>query len=365
MQGVALHYGNITIMHASRAIHEKQSFSMHCAQRKGGQLHMKLRTKLLSLVCIGALIASCTGAYATWTFSGSEPVSDMSNNIEVSMNEFVWDTAEILPSDVATQNHIHLINGIVEDLNEESSDLNTQIDTRENYNRDEFGSMDLWMEDKMEQLFGLDTTGLSFLLHFPSDEPNTRYLYTTNIDMGESGVLWGSGSFNIPKGEYVYQIFQTRLELVTDENGNQSWTPVETKLGYAESDEYPNTYAGTWLSTTPAFAPETFTEGVRGTTKDTAIYAFVGQSSTIYTDSADDLIWYKLKHNARGTRTIISYDTKCTITVYNANGTRLAASTKTTDANGTACVSVSWTGTANTQYYFTLTGNTAIDFKIS
>ena len=325
---------------------------------------MKLRTKLLSLVCMGALIASCTGVYATWRFSGSESVSGISNDIEVSMNEFVWDTAEILPSDVATQNHIHLINEIVEDLNESGSELNTQIDSRQNYNRDEFGSMDFWMEDKMEQLFGLDTTGLSFLLHFPQDEPNTQYLYTTNIQMGD-GTIFGDGNPNIPYGEYIYQIFQTRLELVTDENGNQSWTPVETKLGYAESAMYPNTYAGTLLSKKPAFDPETFTEGVRGTTRDTAIYAFVGQSSVIYTTNATDLVWYKLKHSARGTRTIISYDTKCTITVYNASGTQIATSTQTTDANGTACVSVSWTASANTKYYFTLTGNTAIDFKIS
>ena len=184
--------------------------------------------------------------------------------------------------------------------------------------------------------------------------------------MGSSGVLWGSGTFNIPKGEYIYQIFQTRLELVRDENGTQSWTPVETKLGYAESAEYPNTYAGTWLSSTPAFEPESWVEGVRGTTRNTAIYAFVGQSSVIYTTNATDVVWYKVKHNARGTRTVLTYDTKCSIKIYNASGTEITNVTKSNvDANGKACVSVSWTASASTQYYFTLTGNTAIDFKVS
>ena len=326
---------------------------------------MKLRTKLLSLICVGMLCASCAGVYETWRYADGS-VEEKTIGIASGMAEFVWDTAEILPSGVATQNHIHLINEIVEDLNESGSELNTQIDNRENYNRDEFGSMDLWMENKMEQLFGLDTTGLSFLLHYPKDEPNTKYLYTTNIDMGSSGVLWGSGTFNIPKGEYIYQVFQTRLELVRDENGNQSWTPVETKLGYAESAEYPNTYAGTWLSSTPAFDPESWTEGVRGATRNTAIYSFVGQSSVIYTANATDVIWYKLKHGATGTRTVLTYDTSCTIKVYNANGKEITnVTTSNVDANGKACVSVSWRATASTQYYFTLTGNTAIDFKIS
>ncbi|MBQ3505179.1 MAG: hypothetical protein IJA89_00220 [Clostridia bacterium] len=326
---------------------------------------MKLRTKLLSLICVGTLIASCVGVCATWDYA-EEDTPAIGGEIEGSLGEFKWDTAEILPSGVATQNHIHLINEIVEDLNEEGSQLNTQIDNRLNRKRDEFGSMDLWMENRMEQLFGLDTTGLSFLLHYPEDEPNTRYLYTTNIDMGSSGVLWGSGTFNIPEGEYIYQVFQTRLELITDESGNQLWTPVETKLGYAESAEYPNTYAGTWLSSTPSFDPESFVAEKRGTTRNTAIYSFVGQSSVIYTNNATDVIWYKVKHGATGTRTVLTYDTSCTIKVYDKNGKEITnVTTSNVDANGKACVSVSWRATASTQYYFTLTGNTAIDFKIS
>jgi hypothetical protein len=337
---------------------------MH-SPKKGGQLHMKLRTKLLSFVCVAMLCASSVGVYATWNYTLHNPMIERESGLSSGLAEFTWDTAEILPSGVATQNHIHLINEIVEDLNEEGSELNTQIDNRINRNRDEFGSMDFWMENKMEELFGLDTTGLSFLLHYPTDEPNTRYLYTTNIDMGE-GTIFGNGNPNIPYGEYVYQIFQTRLELVTDESGKQSWTPVETKLGYAESAMYPNTYAGTLLSKKPAFDPETFVEGVRGTTLDTAIYSFVGQSSVIYTANAADVIWYKLNHNATGTRTVLTYDTKCTIKIYNASGTEITNVTKSNvDANGKACVSVSWTASASTQYYFTLTGNMAIDFKIS
>lgn len=326
---------------------------------------MKTAIKLLSALVVGAVGISCAGVYATWQYSGNE-VLGAQENLSVSMSQFSWEGSEILPSDVAKQNHLQLITEIVEDLNEEGSDLNNQIDTRQNWRRDEFGSMDAWMENRMEQLFGLDTTGLSFLLYFPTDEPETQYLYTTNIDMGASYSKWSDGAPNIPYGsEYVYQVYQTKLQLVEDEEGKASWTAVETKLGYAVSDSYPNTIAGGSVIVTPSIDPTKWTEGKCGTTKDTAIYTYLGQSTTIYADAADELIWYKVTPDSVSPWTIRSYNTKCTITVYKANGEFVATSAQTTDAAGKACVSVSWSGNVGQQYYFTLQGDTAIDFTIS
>lgn len=324
---------------------------------------MRLLSKIVLLVCGVVGVASIAGVAASWAFADEE-VEAYTQSMGVEMGVFMWAGAEELPDDVQGEDHRELITQLVDGehgLNTPNSEINNQVESRQEsfWSWDTFGSMDVYDKATMTEMFGLDTSQLSFMLYFPDDSPNTRYIFTTSVDLGATG--WGSATPNVPIGDMVYAVYRTTLE--KDENGE--WKETVSELGYAESAYYKNNILGSLVAKCPSFDVETWKAGKRGTSTSDAIYSYVGLSSHAYLDTKEEVTYYKLKPTAKGTRKIVSTNVNCTIEVLNANGKVLATSEVITAADGTQTVEVSWTGSANTQYYFTLTGARSIDFTIS
>ncbi|MBQ9714633.1 MAG: hypothetical protein IJV83_04875 [Clostridia bacterium] len=321
----------------------------------------KILTKFLAIASLGVLFAGGVGVYATWTYA-TGGVAEHAQELAIKLSEFEWKGSEELPDDVQGEDHYELINQVINSeygLNTEGSYLNDQIDSRENRNRDTFGSVDLYDGSDIENLFDLNTSGLTFLLHFPENTPNEQYLFTTSVELGETGWLgWGSPA-NIPIGEYVYVIYRTKLVL----SDTGKWEAVETKPGYAKSAYYENDWLGSVAAQTPCFDPDTWQEGKRGTGFSNAIYAFVGQTTSAYLDSDTEKTYYKVVPSSRRTVTITlgENDGHCSVNVYKANQATQNVTTSTTNGIKT----VSFTASANATYYIELSGDKSIAFTIS
>lgn len=93
---------------------------------------------------------------------------------------------------------------------------------------------------------------------------------------------------------------------------------------------------------------------------DQAIWTFVGDEATAYPDARSSPVYYQLKPQSAGNRTVKSSNPDCTIKVYNSNGQVLATSTPTADGG----VAVTWSGGANTLYYLSLEGSMSMHFTV-
>ncbi|MBO5240898.1 MAG: hypothetical protein J6B56_05735 [Clostridia bacterium] len=322
----------------------------------------KITLCLTAFLMVGT-IASVSAAF-NYAAYGAE-TSEKELTFQVAL--FDWEGSEVLPDNVQGEDHQTLIDLILNSeagLNTSGSYLNQQIDDRKSsfWGWDTYGSMDVYDATQMASIFKTETSGLTFLLEFPKNDKNTQYLYTTSVDLGESGYLSDQKN-NIPTGRNVYAVYRTILKW-NSETGK--WEAQKSELGYAESAWYDNNLLGSWVAKCPSFDPDTWQAGKQGTSSSNSVYTYVGQHTTAYVDSITEVAWYDLTPSEAGTRTVSSYNLDCTIKITNANGkTVYATSNIIKDADGKDMVSVSWNASGNTKYYIQISGDTSMRFTVS
>jgi hypothetical protein len=327
------------------------------------------RIKCICAICLVALMALlcfCTAnVRAAWYYNIS-----ISANIEIPVDVKVmpWVGAEELPQDIMGEDHEKLIetilsgthtdaNGNVTEigLNNPNSYINQEIANRTQGNSwftsDTLGSMDFWESSDIAKYFDTDTTGLEFVVYFPTDEPNVHYLFTTSVELGESN------SPNFPIGEPIYPIYRTKL-IQNAETGE--WEAVETKTGSCKSAYYDNPITGSWLVKYPSFDPSTWAEGKLGTSTTDAIYSYIGQEVTCYNKQATDVTYYKLSTTSNSNVAIKSTNANAKISVYNANGQLVA-----TRGGAQGTNNITFRGSSNGTFYIAVTGAESITFTIN
>ncbi len=292
-----------------------------------------------------------------------------SGSIEVPMSVevFPWVGAEQLPGDVLGENHQKLIETILDGtyvnqngtetkigLNNPDSYINNEIQNRANGNfwfrSDILGSMDFWEKSDIEKFFDTNTTGLSFLLYFPTNSKDTYYLYTTSVVLGDS-------SPNIPIGENIYPIYRTELK----KNNEGVWEAVETRTGHADSAYYQNPITGSLFVKYPSFDPDTWVEEDLGTSFANAIYSFVGEKTTAYNDNATNCRYYKFTAPSSNTTiTVSSENAKAKIKVYNSSQSLVSVKSGSQGSK-----SITFNASKNATYYVEISGDTSITFSIT
>ena len=137
---------------------------------------MKSIKRVLFLFCVIFLILSIGGAYATWTYS-TGAVYPVEEHLSIKIGDFFWEGSGNLPTDGDIgENHLLLIENIVNHgehgLNSSNSYLNKQISARKNNSwisggsRDTLGSMAVTQSGELDEIFGLSSSNLSFLIKF-------------------------------------------------------------------------------------------------------------------------------------------------------------------------------------------------------
>jgi len=346
---------------------------------------LKILTIIIGLV---AIIAT-GGVFATWHYSQGS-LKSITTNLTITTSP--WEGSEILPDDLVGQNHRQLIenilNGKMTDnkgkeigigLNAPNSELNQQLDSRENRNKTTFGSMDAWDSAQMNSLFGLEAAKLSFMLEFNENEPNVKYLYTTGVYLGTSGNIlgWPKPNPTFEIGEIIYPIYRTKLiykNIGKDNKGKDvyEWVAEQTVLGSAKSAYYDNDYLGSFAVKNPAFDVTTFapinqedcesgeTARPLGNSVSNAIALYVGETVMEYPKDTQTVIYFTLTPENAGTVTITSTESSgaYNMTIYsdsqleNAIASTTYGQTLTFDAIGGAT------------YYIKAYGNIVISFKI-
>lgn len=312
----------------------------------------------ITLSIMTAILLAVGGVSAVWIYAVGT-INDLRIAPVIEMGIFNWAGSEILPDDVLGENHQVLINGLIDGdygMNVENSEINQQIESRKNTwfgGKDTFGSMDEYDSEAMQDLFGLDSSNLSFMIYFPENTPQTRYIFTTSVDLGKKGYL-GNASPNMPIGENVYVVYRTTLILQDGE-----WVAEKSEAGYAKSAYYQNDYLGSLISQCPAFDVETWIAGELGKGFDDAIYAFVGETDSAYTSSPTQAVYYKITVQSGQNLTVSSKNENVSVTVYDKNKKAVKK------GNGQPSNSFSWRATEEATYYFSLVGDTAMDFSIT
>lgn len=336
---------------------------------------------ILILFIVVIIALSTAGVYATWQYATihSDAIEEV---FSVGLNEFKWTGSEDLPSDTQGEDHAWLItnlvagtddSGSVIGLNNPNSEINEYIDDRLaggwGWKRDYFGSMAVTGGSYMEQIFGTEAEGLSFIIRVISDYE--YHIFTTSIDLGERGSAnWlgtsnsKPGDPNVPIGQYIYAIYRTVL---TRTSTREEWSIVETKRGKALSDWYDENRSNANVTQIPSFDATTWVEAEMGGAANTeqAIWTFVGDSPTAYATDDMPVVYYRITPETAGARTILTYNSKCTIKIYDKNANQIAVSSKGSDASGTETVSVTFTASANTLYYISITGDSSMNFTVS
>lgn len=227
-----------------------------------------MRSVGVILILIPMLVTG--GAYAVWEYA-CQPIDPVKETIEFQMGDFLWSGSGSLPTDdVIGENHVSLIDRIINHpqhgLNASNSYLNQQIKKRQDgglgwrNGRDTLGSMAVTQSDELDEIFGLSSDKLQFLIQFVNS--NTYYLFTTGVELGERGAcnIFGnntkSGQPTVPLGYPIHPIYRTTVEKI-----NGTWTATETLVGYATSAWYEESRSNANATQIPSFDPDTFTEG--------------------------------------------------------------------------------------------------------
>ena len=309
--------------------------------------HAKVIKRITAFVFI-ALIITISGVVASWQFSEKSP-EDISVLIKPTV--FPWAGSDILPDDVEGEHHKILIdtviNGVVVDengneinigLNNPNSYLTKEIENRSSswlFSSDTLGSMDFWERQDIEKYFALDTSNLTFLLHFPNGAGKTYYLYTTSV------ILGSENSPNIPIGTDIYPIYRTTIV----KNAEGIYEATITEEGYADSAYYTNPITGSIFVKYPSFNPDSWKEGQKGDSRNNAVYSYLGQTQTV-TFPESGMRWYSIT-NINGKQLKVSVSTTgSTVEIYNAYGN----SNITIDEGEQNSPGVIFTANGNTYY---------------
>lgn len=348
--------------------------------------------KTVAMLSSATLLFGVGSVYASWSYALDE-ANPKSEQLEVSF--FEWVGGEDLPTAVGS-NHTSLIENIIngaEGLNAGSNSyINKQIRERKNNTtlfgwpapKDTFASSDYWDNAGTSATFNTDTQNLTFLMYFPDDSStredeseSVQYLYTTSVDLGDSGSWIGSNNAkpNVAIGEYIYPIYRTTIV-----NLYGTWTATLTEIGYAKSAYYDNNVAGSSVVQTPSFDPTTWIAGNMGTSLDNAVYSYVHDSISSESSaagvpsvdgylttehivlSAKETVYYQYTPTTARTYTIAVDTSKATaiLKLYDQTGAEIQ--TQTVTENGVT--RLTWTAAANTKYYFSLSGGTTFNFTL-
>ena len=318
---------------------------------------------IVAIICLICMFSVNVKASWYYNISISEQIE-----IPVRVQVMPWIGAEELPNDIMGEDHEQLIdtilNGTYTDnngnrtgigLNDPNSYINEEIANRTQgsswFTSDTLGSMDFWESSDIAKYFDTKTTGLTFVIYFPEDEPGVHYLFTTSIELG------GSNDPNYPIGQAIYPIYRTKL--VQDAETGE-WEAVETKTGSCKSAYYDNPITGSWLVKYPSFDPSTWAEGKLGTSRDNAVYAYIGQEVTCYSDDDTAVTYYKISTSSNSNVTVKSTNGNAKITVYDSNGRQVATRGGAQGSNN-----VVFRGSNNGTFYIAISGGQSITFTIS
>lgn len=324
---------------------------------------MKLFTKVALVVAGAMTLVTTAGVSATWLYAEYETTEQVITT-EVSLKPFYWEGSTETQGGQG-EDHKYLLDNIIEDLNSNDSYLEDQILDRQSsgifgwYGWDTFGSMDVRDEAQIKDLFGLEAEGLNFLIYFPKNNKNIRYVFTTSVDMGTPGT-GNNYVMNIAEGKMVYSVYRTTLELI---DGN--WVGVVTELGAAPSKFYDNDWLGSLVVKCPSFDPTKWVAGKQGTSTSNAIYAYVGLSTTAYVDSETEASYYVLTSSASGTRTVTTYNANVHLTVTSNNSSVSVKKTTNVDAEGKTYYVFTYSVTNNRTYYMCFSGDKAMTFTLT
>ena len=315
----------------------------------------KLLLKVLLTVTCVVSIATVAGVYATWSYSKGSP-APQEQSLTIQLQDFKWDGAEDLTNEKG-EDHYALISEIVDGeygLNTPGSYLNKTIENRSSswlFSSDTLGSMDFWEREDIKNYFDLETEKLSFLIYFPDGYGETYYLYTTSVDFGSEGA-------NIAIGEIIYPIYRTTL---TKNAETGEYEAVKSELGYAESAYYSNPITNTWLKY-PSLNPDSWKAGKRGTGFANAINSYIGQTNTMYAETATEQVYYTITNATAATRKIVlnTEKSKYKVYVYDQNQQLVTATAGTQGG-----LTVSWSAKRNTKYYFVISGGTSVSYTLS
>ncbi len=334
----------------------------------------KYLIRILAVILPLCVLFGVGGALATWQYAGLKADS-ASGEIPFKMNTFTfWEGAEILPNEDG-ESHITLIDkllngtdtvGTTVGINNPDSAISQNLENRLNgglwgmFNKtDYYGSMDGSILDAsidMEGVFNTDTLGLDFIIQYIDDL--TYYIFTTSIDLGESGAP------NVALGEQIYPIYRT---IVTRENTSSDFVVKSTDIGHATSSYYEQLSSSAWLhdQTVPAFDVDSWKASKDvpiGTSSENAIWTFVGDTPAAIADDAVSKVWFML--DDVGQRTVTSENLQAEITVRDANGNIVAESEKVTVDNKLV-VTVDFTVEENSVIYLEFTGSNYIRFTVN
>ncbi len=317
---------------------------------------------VIALICLICLCSTNVMGYWYYNISISQDII-----IPVKVQVMPWVGMEELPNDVMGEDHEQLIdtilNGIYTDsngnrteigLNNPNSYINEEIANRTQgsswFTSDTLGSMDFWEKNDIAKYFNTETTGLTFVIYFPEEEPDVRYLFTTSIELGESN------NPNYPIGQVIYPIYRTKL---AQDAETGEWEAVETKTGTCKSAYYDNPITGSWLAKYPSFNPSTWEEGKLGKTTSDAIYTYIGQTVTCYNSENTDITYYVINTKGNSNVTVNSADSNAKFTISNSNGNQVDVRGGKQGTNN-----VVFRGTNNGVFYLAVTGGKSITFTI-
>ncbi len=334
---------------------------------------MRAFRRILTIVIPIVLLVSVGGTFATWSFAGVQSPS-LDTTFDFGVGRYVWDGSEILPDDVEGENHVQLVNDILNatdsngnpiGLNYPDSALNQNVDNRLNGGalgwlgigraQDYYGSMDGTIIDNsinMEDIFKTETNGLAFIIQV-KDELN-YYAFTCDVDLGSSGAP------NVAIGRTIYPVYRT---LLVRSAADAVFVAQSTEIGYATSQYYKQLTGISGDQRAPSFDVDTWSSAnPMGTSAQYAIWTFVGDDPVARAENEGDTVYYQIAP-AAGSRYVATGNPKGRITVKDASGNVLATSAPTT-VDGVDQMRVTFTATANTTYLIEVTGDLTVPLLV-
>lgn len=335
----------------------------------------KRSIRWIAFVCCVVALLACTGVYATWSYFYAPDTARLYARPTLGAFTYggtVVDYNDVVPTDTENgKNHLELLERILSNtvgLNNSNSALVNQIEWANNvvYRNKVWGTMskDIWISqggDTVKSQMGLADTEISNLAFMIQTVSSSQYyVYTTSIAMGEAGdgSIWGNskkGSPNIPIGQYMYEIYRTKVVL---ENG--TWVQKETTVGSAPSAWYDENLYQTKRQI-PSLDVNGFTpygQRMMGSTSGMPIYTYPGYGVIIYPDKSDDA-WHFMIQSKDVTQTVTATgDEDIVLKIYDSNHNLI----NTIDSTDHTCT---YTFNASTVYYFTVEGAPKISVSVN
>jgi len=172
-------------------------------------------TKFLALLCALLLAGTVGGVFAIWRYAEDQPLPE-SEDIGITLSEFVWTPEEILPTETPGENYMDLLDSI---LNNVKGGLNSDKDTLEKALLQDMlvHSSQNVQGGNLKHLFITEASReLDFIIQYISDDEFLLFIFE-NDDIT-------AGQINVTK-------IKSYMTILVFENGE--WIGRESQLGYA------------------------------------------------------------------------------------------------------------------------------------